>query len=164
MKMQQVGLRVTNLERSLRFYMQALGLRVRTRGDTRSWGGELWVQLEDPKSHRHIELNWYPPGSRFGPRYTVGAGVDHIDFTIGAAPVAALERTYRRLRRAGGRPTRFEPATTGGWMASVEDPDGIWITSGRRPTAAERRAIEKRAAVRKPTPPPIGAGNGRSPI
>ena len=28
-----------------------------------------------------------------------------------------------------------------GWMASVRDPDGIWITIGRLPTRAERRKM-----------------------
>ncbi|MGB6500462.1 MAG: VOC family protein [Thermoplasmata archaeon] len=140
LRLEQAGLRVTNLERSLRFYTRALGLRVSARGDTRAWGGGLWVQLEDPRSHRHIELNWYPRGSRFGGRYSVGDGIDHLDFTLGVATRASLERTYRALLRAGGRPTGLEPSTTEGWMASVRDPDGVWITVGRRPTVGERSA------------------------
>ncbi len=148
MKMEQVGLRVTNFERSLRFYTKALGLKVRARGDTRGWGGGLWAQLEDPRSHRFVELNWYPRGSLFGSRYSVGDGVDHLDFTVGVAPVSTLERVHARLLRQGARPTPFRPETTGGWMASVRDPDGIWITVGRRPTASERRALT-RAKERK---------------
>jgi catechol 2,3-dioxygenase-like lactoylglutathione lyase family enzyme len=132
---------VTNLPRSVRFYGRGLGLRIRARGDTRSWGGGLWVQLEDPSSGRLIELNWYPLGSRFGTPYRSGDGIDHLDFTMGVASRATLERTYRSLLRAGARPTGYEPATTGGWMASVLDPDGIWITIGRRPTKTEREAF-----------------------
>ncbi len=135
-----VGLRVGDFERSLRFYTRVLDLRVIERGDTRSWGGGLWALLEDPVSRRRLELNWYPPDSRFGGRYAVGGGVDHLDFTIGARPAAELERTFRRLVRRGARPTVYRPSTTGGWMASVLDPDGIWITVTRRPTSAERRA------------------------
>ena len=141
MRFDAVGLRVTNLPKSLRFYTRALGLRVKKRGDTRSWGGGLWVLLQDPKSRRLVELNWYPKGSRFYERYAVGTGIDHLDFTLGAAPRAELERAYRRLLRAGGRPTKYEPSTTEGWMASVTDPDGIWITIGRQPTPSERRAM-----------------------
>jgi catechol 2,3-dioxygenase-like lactoylglutathione lyase family enzyme len=136
-----VGLRVTNLSRSLRFYTRALGLRVSKRGDTRSWGGGMWVQLEDPRSHRFVELNWYPRGSRFHTPYRVGDGVDHLDFTVGPVPRTRLDAVYRRLLRFGARPTRYSPATTAGWMASVRDPDGIWITVGRRPTPAERRRM-----------------------
>lgn len=151
LRLEQVGLRVTDLGRSLRFYSKALGLRIRARGDTRSWGGGLWVALEDPRSHRVVELNWYPRGSLFYDRYRVGDGVDHIDFTLGVASQSDLERAYRRLIRAGGRPTGYEPATTAGWMASVLDPDGIWVTLGRRPTASERRKMlpSRRSKSRK---------------
>jgi catechol 2,3-dioxygenase-like lactoylglutathione lyase family enzyme len=140
-KFEQAGLRVRNLERSLRFYTRSLGFRVKARGDTRSWGGGIWVQLEDPRSRRVIELNWYPKNSLFGGRFTVGGGIDHLDFTLGVTSRSSLERVYRRLLAAGARPTGYEPSTTGGWMASVRDPDGIWITVGRQPTAPERRAM-----------------------
>jgi catechol 2,3-dioxygenase-like lactoylglutathione lyase family enzyme len=140
MRLEQVGLRVTNLERSLRFYRRALGLEEVRRGDTRWWGGGIWVLLRDPRSRRVVELNWYPPTSRFYERYATGTAVDHLDFTLGVASRATLERAYRRLLRHGGRPTGLQPSTTEGWMASVRDPDGIWITVGRRPTPSERRA------------------------
>jgi len=90
-----------------------------------------------------IELNWYPTGSSFGGRYSVGDGIDHLDFTLGLASRVALEKVYRRLLKAGGRPTGYEPSTTEGWMASVLDPDGIWITVGRRPTASERKLMRR---------------------
>jgi len=64
--------------------------------------------------------------------------VDHLDFTLGVATRAELERVYRRLLEHGARATGYEPSTTEGWMASVTDPDGIWITIGRRPTRSER--------------------------
>ena len=138
MRFEGVGLRVTDLRRSLRFYTTALGLREVRRGDTRSWGGGIWVVLEDPRSHRRVELNWYPKGSRFDGMFHAGDAVDHLDFTLGVASQAQLERAYRRLLRHGARPTGYEPSTTAGWMASVTDPDGIWITIGRRPTRRER--------------------------
>ncbi|HTT15572.1 MAG TPA: VOC family protein [Thermoplasmata archaeon] len=140
MRFDTPGLRVRDLPRSLRFYTRALGLREVKRGDTRSWGGGIWVLLRDPRSGRRLELNWYPRGSRFYEPYATGTALDHLDFTMGVAAQAELERAYRRLLRFGGRPTGYEPSTTEGWMASVQDPDGIWITIGRRPTASERRA------------------------
>ena len=141
MKLEQVGLRVTDLRRSIRFYTRALGLREVRRGDTRSWGGGLWVLLRDPRSRRLVELNWYPRGSLFAGPYRVGDALDHLDFTLGVASRAALDRAYRRLLRHGARPTRWSPATTEGWSAHVLDPDGVWITVGRRPTPAERRRM-----------------------
>jgi catechol 2,3-dioxygenase-like lactoylglutathione lyase family enzyme len=140
MRLDYVGVRVTNLRRSVRFYTKALGLRVVKRGDTRSWGGGLWVLLRDPRSRRLLELNWYPKGSLFYGPYRPGDALDHLDFTLGVASRARLERTYRVLLRNGARPTRWSPATTEGWSAHVLDPDGVWITVGRRPTPAERRS------------------------
>ncbi len=91
-----------------------------------------------------VELNWYPRGSRFGGRYVAGDAVEHLDFTLGAVPVSILEAAWRRLLRHGARSTALRPATTQGWQASVLDPNGNWITVGRRPTAAERRAMRGR--------------------
>lgn len=136
-----VGLRVTDLRRSLRFYTRALGLKIVRKGDTRSWGGGLWVLLKDPKSHRMVELNWYPKASRFYSPFRAGDSLDHLDFDIGVADRAVLEKVYRGLLRNGGKPTGYHPATTEGWMASVKDPDGNWITVGRSPTRSERRAF-----------------------
>jgi catechol 2,3-dioxygenase-like lactoylglutathione lyase family enzyme len=139
MRFENVGLRVVNLPRSLRFYTRALGFREVRRGDTRSWGGGIWVLLEDPKSRRKLELNWYPKASIFAGPYRTGDAVDHLDFTLGVASRDELERAYRRLLKQGARPTGYEPSTTEGWMASVIGPDGVWVTIGRRPTARERR-------------------------
>lgn len=136
-----VGLRVRDFQRSLRFYTRALGLRVLRRGDTRGWGGGLWALLQDPRSRRVIELNWYPRGSLFFERYRIGAELDHVDFTVGTASRQSLERAYRRLLRNGAKPTRWTPGATEGWMASVTDPNGIWITLTRRPTRAERNSM-----------------------
>jgi catechol 2,3-dioxygenase-like lactoylglutathione lyase family enzyme len=141
MRLEQVGIRVTDLNRSVRFYTRALGLRVVRQGDTRSWGGGRWVLLRDPRSRRVVELNWYPRDSRFYAPFRTGEALDHLDFTLGVASRAALTRVHQRLLKFGGKPTRWSPATTEGWMASVKDPDGIWITVGRRPTPRERRAL-----------------------
>jgi catechol 2,3-dioxygenase-like lactoylglutathione lyase family enzyme len=142
MRLEFVGIRVRNLERSVRFYQRALGLKVIRRGDTRSWGGGLWVLLKDPRSRRMVELNWYPKRSRFYSPYRAGEALDHLDFTVGTAERAVLERAYLRLLKNGAEPTGWSPATTEGWMASVRDPDGLWITVGRRPTRAEKRSLK----------------------
>lgn len=140
MRLEQAGIRVRDFRTSLRFYTRALGLRVVRTGDTRSWGGGRWALLRDPKSRRVIELNWYPKGSLFYSPYRAGEALDHLDFTIGTASRQELERTYRRLLKLGAKPTRWSPSTTEGWMASVMDPNGVWITVGRRPTRGERQA------------------------
>ncbi|HXQ94940.1 MAG TPA: VOC family protein [Thermoplasmata archaeon] len=157
------GLRVRNLARSLQFYTSALGLREVRRGDTRSWGGGLWVLLEDRKSRQRVELNWYPRGSIFHGPFRAGDALDHLDFDLGAVPVAELERAYRRVVRGGARGTRYTPSRTAGWMASAIDPNGVWIVLTRRPTPAEHRAMQrvdagvpatKRSGAKRPRPRP----------
>ncbi len=142
-----VGLRVKDLDRSLRFYTRVLGLRERVRGDFRAIGKGIWVGMEDPRSHARLELNWYPRGSRFAPNFVAGEALDHIGFLLGSVPRSRLESEYRRLLRAGARPTPCTPKSTDGWMACVRDPDGNWIEIFRRPTADER-AAELRAKRR----------------
>lgn len=57
MHMECVGIRVSNLERSVKFYTRGLGLRVIRKDDCRSWGGGLTALSQDPVSRRVPELN-----------------------------------------------------------------------------------------------------------
>jgi len=121
MTLAYVGIRVRDLERSLRFYVDALGLQERKRG-TMSHGG-VFVELVDPVSHLPLELNWYPPGSPYAVRYVAGQGLDHLGFEV-----ADARATIRELLRHGGR-LAVEPWLERGrsWIGFVKDPDGIWI-------------------------------------
>ncbi len=135
-----VGIRVTDLRKSLRFYTKVMGLRENVRGDFRNEGKGIWVGLEDPRSHAKLELNWYPPRSKFARRFIPGEGLDHIGFLLGNVSRRKLEAEYKRLLRSGARPTRVTPESSEGWQACVLDPDGNWIEIFRWPTPSERRA------------------------
>lgn len=148
MPLHYVGIRVRDLNRSLRFYTKVLGLKEVLRGDHRPYGKGVWVGLADPRSGVRLELNWYPPRSRYAVAFVPGEGLDHIGFHLGAVGRRRLEAEYRRLRAAGARPTPVTPASSDGWQACVKDPDGNWIEIFRGPTAAERRA-EARAPRRR---------------
>ncbi|MCI4339051.1 MAG: VOC family protein [Thermoplasmata archaeon] len=121
MSITYAGIRVTDLDRSLRFYLEGLGLRERGRGQM-SHGG-TFVGLEDPESHFQLELNVYPRDSPYGTPYAVGEGLDHLGLDVVDAR-ALIER----LRRMGARVV-VEPWLEAGkyWIGFVEDPDGIWI-------------------------------------
>ncbi|MFZ1023896.1 MAG: VOC family protein [Thermoplasmata archaeon] len=149
MPLRYTGIRVTNLARSLRFYTKGLRLREVARGDLRKWGAGVWVLLEDPKTHQRLELNWYPPKSRFATPYAPGEGLDHIGFLLGNVSAARLEAEYDRLLRKGARPTEIDLQLSDGWVADVKDPDGNWIELFRRPTAAETRKEHSAQAHRK---------------
>lgn len=150
MHLRYSGVRVTDLDRSLRFYTKALGLREVTRGDLSQYGRGRWVLLQDPVSHQRLELNWYPKGSQFDVPFVIGEGLDHIGFFLGPVPAATLRRTYQRLLRQGASPTNVTPSTTEGYVGYVTDPDGNWIEIFRDLTAAEKRRAKAKAAAEKP--------------
>ena len=122
MKLSYFGIRVTDLERSLRFYTQLLGLKEVRRGDSRKYGAGIWVLLKDEPSGHELELNWYPPGSEYAVPYVPGEGLDHIGFLVDD-----VRKTYRDLVAKGAAPTPITPEETEGWTAYVTDPDGNWI-------------------------------------
>lgn len=119
------GLRVRDIERSLRFYTEVIGMEVveplesfePTRGKA--------VTLRSPGSSQLLELNWYEEGSQFGTAYTHGEELDHLGFEV-----ENLQDAVERLEEKGVEVV-VRPGTIGatlGWReAFVKDPDGIWI-------------------------------------
>ena len=117
-----VGLRVTDLDRSIRFYTEGLGLVVGVRGQM-SHGG-TFVGLKDPTTGAQLELNYYPEGHPFATPYTPGEGLDHLGFEVPDA-----RSTIERLR-AQGAVVRVEP-----WL----ERERFWIGFVRTRTASGSR-------------------------
>jgi len=117
-----VGIQVRDMERSISFYRDVLGMQVVRRQHVPETGGE-WAELRSDGSKQMLELNWYPDGSKFfaGP-YRNGDELDHIAFEC-----ENVERAYRELRAKGARGGHPPFAEGNSWLAYVEDPDGIWI-------------------------------------
>ena len=113
------GIRVRDLSRSLAFYTKVLGMRVLSRG-TMPHGGK-YVHLLGAGSRQKLELNWYPPGTRFHSPYRIGEEMDHLAFRVDDAGKA-----YRELIRKGATPA-VPPERAEGTEIYVRDPDGIWI-------------------------------------
>ncbi|HYA70449.1 MAG TPA: VOC family protein [Thermoplasmata archaeon] len=114
------GIRVTNLPKAVRFYTKGLGLVEKGRG--RMGHGGVWVLLEDRWSHQHLELNWYPKGSKYATPFSAGEGLDHL-----GVRVLNLAAASRRLRKAGAR--LVSEIRSGGEVALAyfEGPDGVWV-------------------------------------
>jgi len=117
-----VGIQVRDMDRSISFYRDVLGMQVVRRQHVPETGGE-WAELRSIGSKQMLELNWYPNASRFfaGP-YRNGDELDHIAFEC-----EDVERAYRELLEKGARPGHPPFAEGNSWLAYVEDPDGIWI-------------------------------------
>lgn len=113
------GIRVRDLERSLAFYTNVFGMKIIGRG-TMPHGGQ-YVHLRTPGSQQRLELNWYPPGSRFYSPYRGGEELDHLAFVVDDVRAA-----FRELVRRGVA-VAVDPAHSKGTEVYVKDPDGIWI-------------------------------------
>jgi lactoylglutathione lyase len=121
MRMLHTMLRVGDLEKSLRFYCDVLGMRLLRRKDYPSGRFTLaFVGYGDEDTHTVIELthNWDTD------HYDLGAGYGHI-----ALGVEDIYDACQRLRDKGAKIVR-EPGPMkhgGSEIAFVEDPDGYKI-------------------------------------
>jgi len=119
------GIRVKDMEQSLRFYTGVLGMvTVEPLQKTAPTKGSV-VTLKSPNSEQLLELNHYEEGSPFNSPYINGEDLDHIAFDV-----EDLEATVKELKRQGVEVV-VEPYEIGrkeGWKeAYVKDPNGIWV-------------------------------------
>jgi lactoylglutathione lyase len=124
-RMIYTGIRVQDIEASIRFYTEVLGMQiVEPLQPTPVTEGRV-VTLRSPDSPQVLELNDYRPGSRFGTPYSNGEDLDHLAFECDD-----LEEAVGELERRGVE-VAVRPKEIGaevGWNeAFVKDPNGIWI-------------------------------------
>ena len=119
-KLTYVGIRVTDLERSIQFYTKIVGMTVAGRGKIEQTKGET-VGLQTEKDGFTLELNHYEKDSPFNTPYIAGEALDHIAFKVDN-----LDRALEEAEKAGYC-TVCQVKADGGRWAYIEDPDGIWI-------------------------------------
>jgi lactoylglutathione lyase len=119
-KFEYVGIRVTNLQKSIDFYTKLLGMKVTGRGKLEQTKGET-VALQSEESGFILELNYYEKDSPYNTPYACGEGLDHLAFKVDD-----LDKALEEARKAGYR-VILEMKANGGRWAYIEDPDGIWI-------------------------------------
>jgi lactoylglutathione lyase len=119
-KFTYVGIRVTNLQKSIDFYTKLLGLKVTGQGKIEQTKGET-VGLQSEEGDFILELNYYEKGSPYNTKYTTGEGLDHLAFKV-----EDLDKALEEARKAG-HPTILKIKSDGSQWAYIEDPDGIWI-------------------------------------
>ncbi len=115
-----VGIRVTNLQKSIDFYTKLLGMKVVDQGKIEQTKGET-VALVSEKSDFVLELNYYEENSPYNTKYTAGEGLDHLGFKVDN-----LEKALEEAKLAGYRIILEMKADNNRWVY-IEDPDGIWI-------------------------------------
>jgi len=121
MRILHAMLRVGNLENSIEFYSQVLGMRVLRRKDYPEGRFTLaFVGYQNESDATAIELthNWDTK------KYDLGAGFGHIAIEVDDAYIAC-----EMVKKRGGRVTREAGPMKHGLtvIAFVEDPDGYKI-------------------------------------
>jgi lactoylglutathione lyase len=124
LKLTYVGIRVSDIESSLKFYVDLFGLRVIGRGKMKHGG--VYVLLEDKTTKEKVELNWYPEQSPFYQEYSVGEGIDHLGFVVDDVN-KAYEELISKGATPAAKPWREIEGDDQSWIGFVKDPDGIWI-------------------------------------
>jgi lactoylglutathione lyase len=115
------GIRVKNLEESMKFYKEALGFQVVLKGKMVVHEG-TYVQMRTPTGRQVLELNYYPETSKFYEEYVNGSELDHIGLYV-----SNVRAQYKRLLNFGCEPA-VAPFDQGSWvLAFVKDPNGIWL-------------------------------------
>ncbi|MCL2412216.1 MAG: VOC family protein [Treponema sp.] len=108
------NINVSNLEKSLEFYKQALGLEVARNRKAPDGSFEL-VYLTDGSSSHNIELTWLRDKEG---AYDLGENEWHIAFTV-----EDFEKAHELHEKMGC--ICFENKDIGIYF--IEDPDGYWL-------------------------------------
>jgi lactoylglutathione lyase len=129
MKFIYAGIRVRDLNRSLRFYKQVMGMKQDHK--LRMPHGGVFAYLRSPgrtkpipwvSLGRGLELNYYPHGTKFYAKYCSGSELDHVGFWV-----TDVDGTYQKLVRKGAKEAA-KPFSAGKYrLGFVKDPDGNWI-------------------------------------
>ncbi len=114
------GIRVKDLEASVRFYTSVLGMKEVERFTQSATNGTVVLLAMEGSGHQ-LELNDYPKGSRFDTKYEVGEGLDHLGFET-----RDLDGVLAEAKKAG-YPAVLEMKDAAHRWAYIQDPNGIWI-------------------------------------
>jgi lactoylglutathione lyase len=123
-KLLHTRMRVNDLERTVRFYQDALGLTL-TRRHTSPRGAQL-AFLQTPNSDEEIEICQMPPGA---PSVAVQPDLMHLAFEVDD-----LE-AFAKASAARGYPLSDGPTTTGSGsvIGFIDAPEGYEVELIQRP-------------------------------
>lgn len=115
------GIRVKDLDKSLKFYTQVLGMKETGRSNIEATSGEV-ASLVSEDGGPQLELNFYGKGSKYArSEYQAGEGMDHLAFQV-----KDLDAALEEAKKLGYPAVLDMKGKTSHW-AYIEDPNGIWI-------------------------------------
>ena len=119
MKFTYTGVEVKDMDASVRFYTEALGMELLDRHPIPATGGEV-AGLRSKGGNQILELNWYP---RSKSKYKAGSELDHLAFECGD-----VRKDMDRLAKMGAKVTRPIEVRPKYILGFVKEPvNGIWI-------------------------------------
>ncbi|HUI86525.1 MAG TPA: VOC family protein [Nitrososphaerales archaeon] len=119
-KFYYVGIRVKDIDESVKFYSKLLGMKETERHTIEATKGTV-AGLKSSDGKLDLELNHYDRGSPYYVKYAAGEGLDHLAFGV-----ADLDAVLRRAKKLGYTAIHEVKTEKSRW-AYVEDPNGIWI-------------------------------------
>jgi len=85
------GIRVKDLEASVKFYTTLLGMKVRSRNTIDAAKGTVVELVSEEAGGNTLELNYYEKSSQFNTKYEAGEGLDHLAFAVKDLDAALTE-------------------------------------------------------------------------
>jgi catechol 2,3-dioxygenase-like lactoylglutathione lyase family enzyme len=119
-KLTYTGIRVKDLNASVKFYTNVLGMKEVGRSTIDVAKGQV-VNLVSEDGGHPLELNYYEKGSPFDTKYEAGEGLDHLAFQV-----EDLDKALAEAKGAGHPPVQEIKTATSRW-AYIKDPNGIFI-------------------------------------
>ena len=116
MKFTYMGIEVEDLDKSIAFYRDVIGMEYVGQSKIDATGGEV-AAFKTTGSEHILEMNWYPNS-----KYREGSELDHLAFES-----EDVRKDVERLLKAGAtlaRPVEVRPKYVVGF---VKDPNGIWL-------------------------------------
>jgi len=115
-----VGIRVKDLDESIKFYTEVLGMMLTSRQRIEETKGDV-AGLRSGRDQFALELNHYDDDSPYNVKYAVGEGLDHLAFKVDD-----IDDAVREAKRAGYTLTHEVRTKRSRWVF-IKDPNGIWI-------------------------------------
>jgi lactoylglutathione lyase len=115
------GIRVRDLDRSLQFYTDVLGMELLDRVRAPETKGEFAAVRSEGMEHP-LEINWYSEDSPVAGPYGPGEELDHLAFRV-----EDIDAAVRYLEERGYPLVLGPIESENARWAYVKDPDGIWI-------------------------------------
>ena len=119
-RLEYTGIRVRDMDASIRFYTTVLGMTVEGPRPLEATKGIL-ASLTSEAGGPSLELNYYESGSPFDTKYETGEALDHLGFKVGDLDQAIAEA------KKGGYPVVQEVRSATSRWVYIQDPNGIWI-------------------------------------